>query len=109
MPAGEERDAWWARAVAAYPDYADYQTRTSRLIPVFVLEPVGDPDDGDRRPHRSGLGAVPKGLFIGGGWIDTAPTVKVENPATGEVIAEVADATPAQGMDGAGRRRRGPG
>jgi deazaflavin-dependent oxidoreductase (nitroreductase family) len=43
LPAGEERDAWWARAVAAYPDYADYQTRTSRLIPVFVLEPVGDP------------------------------------------------------------------
>ncbi len=45
------------------------------------------------------LGAVPKGLFIGGGWIDTAPTVKVENPATGEVIAEVADATPEQGLD----------
>lgn len=37
---GAERDEWWARAVAAYPDYADYQLRTSRLIPVFVLEPV---------------------------------------------------------------------
>jgi deazaflavin-dependent oxidoreductase (nitroreductase family) len=35
---GEERDAWWERAVAAYPPYAEYQTRTSRLIPVFVLE-----------------------------------------------------------------------
>ena len=34
-----ERAAWWERAVAAYPDYADYQTKTDRLIPVFVLEP----------------------------------------------------------------------
>ena len=33
---GAERDEWWKRAVAAYPDYADYQTKTQRLIPVFV-------------------------------------------------------------------------
>jgi len=33
---GEERDAWWARAVAAYPPYAEYQERTDREIPVFV-------------------------------------------------------------------------
>ena len=37
--AGAERDEWWARAVEAWPDYADYQTKTERLIPVFVLEP----------------------------------------------------------------------
>jgi deazaflavin-dependent oxidoreductase (nitroreductase family) len=37
---GAEREAWWQRCVAAYPDYADYQVRTSRRIPVFVLEPV---------------------------------------------------------------------
>jgi F420H(2)-dependent quinone reductase len=36
---GDEKAAWWARAVAAYPDYADYQTKTDRQIPVFVLEP----------------------------------------------------------------------
>jgi deazaflavin-dependent oxidoreductase (nitroreductase family) len=36
---GEEKAQWWARAVAAYPDYADYQARTERQIPVFVLEP----------------------------------------------------------------------
>jgi F420H(2)-dependent quinone reductase len=35
---GEEKALWWERAVAAYPDYADYQTRTDRQIPVFVLE-----------------------------------------------------------------------
>jgi deazaflavin-dependent oxidoreductase (nitroreductase family) len=35
---GAERDLWWERAVAAYPDYADYQERTDRVIPVFVLE-----------------------------------------------------------------------
>jgi F420H(2)-dependent quinone reductase len=35
-----ERDAWWERAVAAWPDYAEYQKKTSRTIPVFVLTPV---------------------------------------------------------------------
>jgi deazaflavin-dependent oxidoreductase (nitroreductase family) len=39
---GAERDAWWERAVAAYPPYAEYQTRTERIIPVFVLERAGD-------------------------------------------------------------------
>jgi deazaflavin-dependent oxidoreductase (nitroreductase family) len=38
---GEERAAWWERAVAAYPPYADYQLKTDRLIPVFVLESAG--------------------------------------------------------------------
>jgi deazaflavin-dependent oxidoreductase (nitroreductase family) len=37
---GAEKAAWWQRAVAAFPDYADYQRRTEREIPVFVLEPV---------------------------------------------------------------------
>ncbi len=37
---GDERLAWWERAVEAWPDYAEYQTRTSRRIPVFVLEPT---------------------------------------------------------------------
>ncbi|MGV0742717.1 nitroreductase family deazaflavin-dependent oxidoreductase [Mycolicibacterium sp. XJ870] len=37
---GEERALWWERAVAAFPDYADYQTKTERQIPVFVLTPV---------------------------------------------------------------------
>ena len=37
---GSERAEWWDRAVAAYPPYAEYQTRTSRQIPVFLLEPV---------------------------------------------------------------------
>ncbi len=37
---GTERAEWWERAVAAYPPYAEYQTRTSRQIPVFVLEPA---------------------------------------------------------------------
>jgi F420H(2)-dependent quinone reductase len=38
---GEERAQWWDRAVAAYPPYAEYQQKTSRQIPVFVLEPAG--------------------------------------------------------------------
>ncbi len=37
--AGAERAEWWERCVAAYPPYAEYQTKTDRLIPVFVLEP----------------------------------------------------------------------
>ncbi|CAM5673085.1 nitroreductase family deazaflavin-dependent oxidoreductase [Streptomyces griseorubiginosus] len=39
---GVERDEWWDRAVAAYPPYAEYQTKTDRVIPVFVLEPVDE-------------------------------------------------------------------
>ena len=38
---GEERALWWDRAVAAYPPYAEYQTKTSRVIPVFVATPAG--------------------------------------------------------------------
>ena len=37
---GDEKAVWWERAVEAYPDYADYQTKTDRQIPVFVLTPV---------------------------------------------------------------------
>ncbi|MEV7421336.1 MULTISPECIES: nitroreductase family deazaflavin-dependent oxidoreductase [unclassified Streptomyces] len=35
---GEEKAVWWARAVEAFPDYADYQKKTDREIPLFVLE-----------------------------------------------------------------------
>jgi len=36
----DEKAAWWERAVATWPDYADYQKKTDRQIPVFVLSPV---------------------------------------------------------------------
>lgn len=35
---GEEKAIWWERAVETWPDYATYQTKTDRQIPVFVLE-----------------------------------------------------------------------
>ncbi len=35
---GEEKRIWWERAVAAYPPYAEYQQRTDRRIPVFLVE-----------------------------------------------------------------------
>ncbi|MFB6956084.1 nitroreductase family deazaflavin-dependent oxidoreductase [Streptomyces sp. NPDC056309] len=37
---GAEKARWWERAVAAFPPYAEYQEKTSREIPVFVLEPA---------------------------------------------------------------------
>lgn len=37
---GDEKALWWERAVAAYPPYADYQNKTDRQIPVFVLERI---------------------------------------------------------------------
>jgi deazaflavin-dependent oxidoreductase (nitroreductase family) len=37
---GAEKAVWWERAVAAYPDYAAYQGRTEREIPLFVLTPI---------------------------------------------------------------------
>ena len=41
---GDEYEQWWQRAVQAYPPYAEYQTKTSRKIPVLVLEAA--PGDG---------------------------------------------------------------
>lgn len=38
---GDEKAVWWERAVQAWPDYAEYQKKTDRQIPVFVLTPVG--------------------------------------------------------------------
>jgi deazaflavin-dependent oxidoreductase (nitroreductase family) len=35
---GDEKAKWWELAVDAFPDYADYQRKTDREIPVFVLE-----------------------------------------------------------------------
>lgn len=37
---GDEKALWWERAVEVWPDYADYQRKTDREIPVFVLTPI---------------------------------------------------------------------
>jgi len=37
---GDQKAVWWQRAVEAWPDYAEYQTKTDRQIPVFVLTPI---------------------------------------------------------------------
>lgn len=37
---GEEKATWWGYAVAAYPPYDEYQEKTEREIPVFVLDPT---------------------------------------------------------------------
>jgi deazaflavin-dependent oxidoreductase (nitroreductase family) len=39
---GDERELWWARSVEAWPDYANYQTKTDRVLPVFLLEPMNN-------------------------------------------------------------------
>ena len=35
-----ERARLWPIAVAAFPNYAEYEKKTTRVIPVFVAEPV---------------------------------------------------------------------
>ena len=37
---GDERQLWWDRSVAVFPNYADYQVKTDRVIPVFVATPA---------------------------------------------------------------------
>jgi F420H(2)-dependent quinone reductase len=37
---GDEKAIWWKRAVETWPDYANYQAKTERQIPVFVLDPM---------------------------------------------------------------------
>lgn len=39
---GDEKSVWWSRAVEVWPPYDDYQKKTEREIPVFVLEPISD-------------------------------------------------------------------
>jgi F420H(2)-dependent quinone reductase len=39
---GAEKAVWWERSIAAFPNYADYQQKTDREIPVFLLEPISD-------------------------------------------------------------------
>jgi deazaflavin-dependent oxidoreductase (nitroreductase family) len=34
---GEERELWWKRATEAFPNYAGYQKKTTRVLPLFVL------------------------------------------------------------------------
>ncbi|MGV9415089.1 nitroreductase family deazaflavin-dependent oxidoreductase [Nocardia sp. NPDC003693] len=36
---GAEREEWWKRAAAVWPDYDNYTKKTDRVIPVFVLTP----------------------------------------------------------------------
>lgn len=63
---GEERSTWWARAVAAWPNYPEYTKRTDRLIPVFVLSPWASDDGGPDSPPtgRQGTGRQPGGRRI---------------------------------------------
>ena len=37
---GDERAEWWELAGQVFPNYLEYQRKTERLIPVFLLEPV---------------------------------------------------------------------
>ncbi|KQZ86140.1 nitroreductase [Microbacterium sp. Root166] len=39
---GAERDEWWPRGTAVWPDYDNYQAKTDRLIAIFLLEPMGE-------------------------------------------------------------------
>ena len=39
---GDEKATWWERSLEIWPDYARYQKKTTRQIPVFVLEPMKD-------------------------------------------------------------------
>ncbi|HEX4252474.1 MAG TPA: nitroreductase family deazaflavin-dependent oxidoreductase [Pseudonocardia sp.] len=38
---GDEREAWWRRAVDAFPPYAEYQLGTGQVIPILLCEPAG--------------------------------------------------------------------
>ncbi len=54
---GDEKAAWWERAVAAYPPYAEYQEKTDRQIPVFVATPKGAPERAERVAQRASANA----------------------------------------------------
>lgn len=39
----DDRERLWRSLVAAYPDYAEYRTRTRRQFPIIALRPTGSP------------------------------------------------------------------
>ncbi len=43
---GDEKAIWWVRALETWPDYAKYQEKTDRQIPVFVLDPIEETGPG---------------------------------------------------------------
>jgi deazaflavin-dependent oxidoreductase (nitroreductase family) len=52
---GDEKALWWRRAVDVFPDYADYQRKIDRQIPVFILEPIGEDTPADDGTEGSPL------------------------------------------------------
>lgn len=73
---GAERELWWARSVDAYPDYADYAVKTSRVIPVFVLEPFSAEDEpaaGETATGASPAEADPSGADLVDGALADEP------------------------------------
>lgn len=54
---GSERADWWTRAVAAFPMYLDYQEKTDRIIPVFVLESMCDVQQAESLPSNLAAGS----------------------------------------------------
>ena len=60
---GREKEIWWERAVAAFPPYTEYQERTEREIPVFVLEPADTAhDDRPPAPAPTRVEGMPEGM-----------------------------------------------
>ena len=51
---GDEKAVWWARAIEAFPGYAEHQTNTDREIPVLVLSQLPSSTD---MAHRTDHGA----------------------------------------------------
>lgn len=37
---GDERTEWWSKATEVWPAYNEYQSKTDRVIPVFLLDPA---------------------------------------------------------------------
>ena len=46
VTSGDERNGLWRRQVTLMPAFGEYETKTTRTIPVIVLEPWGEPAAG---------------------------------------------------------------
>ncbi|MFC7402714.1 NAD-dependent succinate-semialdehyde dehydrogenase [Citricoccus sp. GCM10030269] len=51
-----------------------------------------------QQQEKTAIDSVPTGLFVGGRWTSTDRTMPVEDPSTGEVLTEVADASPDEAL-----------
>jgi deazaflavin-dependent oxidoreductase (nitroreductase family) len=100
---GAQRSEWWDRAVADQPVYADYERKTSRVIPVILLEPAADRLVPDGMDSTDALLAIEQIKQLKARYfrlVDTKQWATLESLFTPDCTFEFASSLPSVGVRG---------